>query len=114
MAFPTSNKENLTHNFATEQILAPQFAGYSPASKKAGWGWSAQRHFGRVANKGAQSDRSIAHIQPLWLCTDYGIHIGDENETTNDAKNKRCLSGVSNGHNILWCFKFRAKPARAY
>ena len=34
MASPTSNKGNLTHNFATEQIIAPQFAGYSPASKK--------------------------------------------------------------------------------
>jgi hypothetical protein len=37
MAFPTSNEENLTHSFATEQIIAPQFAGYSPASKKAAW-----------------------------------------------------------------------------
>jgi hypothetical protein len=101
MASPTSNKGNLTHNFATEQILAPQFAGYSPASKKAVWGWSVQRCFGRVANEAAQSERSIAHIQPHWLCTDYGIHIADENETTNDVENKRCLSGVSNGHNIL-------------
>lgn len=101
MASPTSNKGNLTHNFATEQIIAPQFAGYSPASKKAVWGWSVQRCFGRVANEAALPERSIAHIQPLWLCTDYGIHIGDENETTNDVENKRCLSDFSNGHNIL-------------
>jgi hypothetical protein len=39
MAYPTSNKENLTHNFATAQIIAPQFAGYSPASKKAALAW---------------------------------------------------------------------------
>jgi hypothetical protein len=39
MAFPTSNKGNLTHNFATEQIIAPQFAGYSPAIKEAVWAW---------------------------------------------------------------------------
>jgi hypothetical protein len=63
MAFPTSNKGNLTHNFATEQIIAPQFGGYSPARQKA----------------------ALAEMSPkvFWACCQYRSPFGEEHCSDN-------------------------------